>query len=263
MAPAAVLMGAAGAVFGSLLVEIVGAAAGSPLSHPTPAVSLSADVISDLAFVAAALYYAVLRGGARPRDFGYRTVALPLGALAFLSAGIGYYIVTFLYGALFKLHGNDKLPSELGVNKSTAALIAAAVFVCVIAPVCEELFFRGFLFGVLRRMRLNVGGRNLGTAVAAIITGILFGFAHLGSAPLQYLIPLAFLGIVLCVVRWRTRSLYPCMALHSFNNCLALGVNQLGWNAAEIIGLSAAAFVVIAAITGPLALRDRGAVATA
>jgi membrane protease YdiL (CAAX protease family) len=72
---------------------------------------------------------------------------------------------------------------------------------------------------------------------------------------LQYLIPLGFLGFVLCLVRWRTRSLYPCMALHSANNALALGINQLGWNAAEITGLLIASWLVIAAITGPLASR--------
>ena len=68
--------------------------------------------------------------------------------------------------------------------------------------------------------------------MAAVITGILFGLAHTGSASSQYLVPLGFLGFVLCIVRWRTGSLYPCMALHSANNALALGVNQLSWNAA-------------------------------
>ena len=93
--------------------------------------------------------------------------------------------------------------------------------------------------------------------MAAMVTGILFGLAHTGSAPSQYLVPLGFLGFVLCIVRWRTGSLYPCMALHSANNALALGVKQLSWNAPEIIGLILASWLVIGAITGPLA--DRGA----
>ncbi len=138
------------------------------------------------------------------------------------------------------------------MSKSTAALVAAAAFVCVIAPVCEEFFFRGFIFGALRRMRIVVAGRDLGTWVAAVITGILFGLAHTGSASSQYLIPLGFLGFVLCLVRWRTASLYPCMALHSINNSLALGVNQLHWNGLEILGLMVGALMVIAAVTGPL-----------
>ena len=194
----------------------------------------------------------MLQGHSRPRDFGYRRVGFRRGFQAFVAAGLGYYFVTWAYSALFKLHRSDKLPSELGVNRSTAALVAAAVFVCVIAPIAEEFFFRGFLFGVLRRMRITVFGREIGTWVAAIITGVLFGLAHTGSASSQYLIPLGFLGFVLCLMRWRTGSLYPCMALHSFNNSLALGVNQLHWDAGEIIGLMLGSMLLIAAITGPL-----------
>jgi membrane protease YdiL (CAAX protease family) len=66
-------------------------------------------------------------------------------------------------------------------------------------------------------------------------------------------VPLGFLGFVLCIMRWKTRSLYPCMALHSFNNSLALGVNELHWSALGILGLMVASLLVIAAITGPLA----------
>ena len=91
------------------------------------------------------------------------------------------------------------------------------------------------------------------TLLVSIATGILFGLVHAGSASSQYLIPLGIFGFVLCLLRWRTGSLYPCMALHSVNNALALGVNQLGWNAAEIIGLMAASLAVIGLLTGPFA----------
>jgi membrane protease YdiL (CAAX protease family) len=102
---------------------------------------------------------------------------------------------------------------------------------------------------------LVLAGRDLGTWLAAVITGILFGLAHTGSASSQYLLPLGFLGFVLCILRWKTRSLYPCIALHSINNSLALGLNQLHWNAAEIVALVAGSLAVIAAVTGPLASR--------
>ena len=145
---------------------------------------------------------------------------------------MGYYVVTAVYSALVKLHGTDKLPKDLGVGTSTAALVGAAIFVCVLAPIAEEFFFRGFIFGALRRAaRQGRAGATSGPGWRRSITGILFGLAHTGSAAAQYLIPLGFLGFVLCIVRWRTRSLYPCMALHSVNNSLALGVNQLHWNA--------------------------------
>jgi uncharacterized protein len=252
-APAAVLTGLVAGVLGSVVVAGIGGAAGT--SHTTPAISLISDVVFDAAFVVVALYFASLGRRPRPWEFGYRRVAPALGVAAFFLAGIGYYVVTAAYQSIVKLHGTDKLPQDLGVGTSTAALIGAAVFVCVIAPIAEEFFFRGFIFGALRRWHITIAGRDVGTWVAAVLTGILFGLAHTGSAAAQYLIPLGFLGFVLCLVRWKTGSLYPCMALHSVNNSLALGVNELHWSAGEIVGLIAGGLAVVAAVTLPLAAR--------
>jgi uncharacterized protein len=253
-APAAVLAGLVVGVLLSALVSGIGALAGS--DHVTPAISIISDVVFDLGFVAAALYLA--RAGTRPprpADFGYRRVAPAVAIGAFFAAGVGYYVLSAIYQTIVKLHGTDKLPSDLGVGTSNWALIGAAIFVCVIAPIAEEFFFRGFIFGALRRWHIPVAGREAGPWVAAVVTGILFGLAHTGSAAAQYLIPLGFLGFVLCIVRWKTGSLYPCMALHSVNNSLALGYNELHWNAGDIFALMGGALLVIGAITGPLAAR--------
>jgi membrane protease YdiL (CAAX protease family) len=245
-------MGLCVGIFASVVVGLLGRAGGSSVGHPTPAVALISDVLFDAGFVVVALYLAALHGRPRPADFGYRRVGVALGVGSFLTAGVGYYVVSAVYAQLIHLHGSDKLPNELGVSKSTAALVGAAIFVCVIAPVAEEFFFRGFIFGALRRWRIELAGRNIGTVVAAVLTGILFGLAHTGSASSQYLIPLGFLGFVLCLLRWRTRSLYPCMALHSVNNSLALGIGQEHWGAGPILGLMVAAVAVIALFTWPL-----------
>jgi membrane protease YdiL (CAAX protease family) len=243
-----------GLMFGALATIIVDLLANSG-SHPGPAVTVMSDIVFDLGFVVAALILVSQRGRPRPADFGYRPVSWSLGIGAFVTAAVGYYGLTAIYSALLGLHGSDKLPSDLGITHSTAALVAAAVFVCVVAPMAEEFFFRGFVFGVLRQMRVPVGGHDLGPWIAAVLTGILFGLAHTGSAASQYLVPLGFLGFALCLVRWRTGSLYPCMALHSANNALALGVNQLSWSATATIGLVLGAWLVIAVVTGPLSLR--------
>ncbi len=255
-APAAIGVGFGLGLLVSIIIGIIAQAGGSSLSHPGPALSLIGDFLFDAAFVAAALYFASLRTRIRPVDFGFRSVGLRLAVGGVLAAGISYYVLTALYASALHLHGNEKLPKELGVGKSTAALVGASIFVCVVAPMAEEFFFRGFVFGALRRMRVMVGGRNLGTWVAALITAILFGLAHTGSAAPKYLIPLGFLGFVLCLLRWRTRSLYPCMALHSINNSLALGISQLHWSTGEILTLMFGSLCVIAGLTGPLAARS-------
>jgi len=119
---------------------------------------------------------------------------------------------------------------------------------------CEETFFRGFLFGVLRRLPVRAGGRELGPWIAAVIVAILFGLAHTGSADPEYLIPLGFLGFLLCMVRWRTRSLYPGMVLHSGNNAIALAV-QLHWSVGAAAALAVGSWLVIAVVVGPIGAR--------
>jgi membrane protease YdiL (CAAX protease family) len=249
-APAAIAVGLAAGLCLDVVLGLIARANGSSLAHPTPAISLLADLLFDLSFVGAALYFAAGRGRPRAGDFGY--VVPRVGhALKWLVGGaVAYYVITFVYGAVFSLHGRDKLPSELGIHHSTAALIGAAAFVCVVAPMAEEFFFRGFLFGALRRWR--------GPWPAAILTSVLFGVVHASSAAAQYLVPLGIFGLVLCLIRWRTGSLYPGMALHSFNNSLALSVNDLHWGAALVAALMVGALALIAFLTLPLA-RSRAA----
>jgi hypothetical protein len=252
-APAAIAVGFGAGIFISIVVGAIGSAGGSSLAHPTPAVSLISDLLFDLAFVGAAVFFSGVRGRANAAEFGFRRVTVGKAIVALIVTAVTYYVLTAVYASILNLHGNDKLPKELGVSNSTAALVGATVFVCVIAPILEEFFFRGFIFGALRRMRVVVAGHNIGTWVAAAITGILFGLAHTGSASAQYLIPLGFLGFMLCWLRWRTGSLYPCMALHSLNNALALGIAQLHWNSAEIVALMVGSLLVIGTLTLPLA----------
>jgi membrane protease YdiL (CAAX protease family) len=76
-----------------------------------------------------------------------------------------------------------------------------------------------------------------------------FGVIHTGSAPIGYLVPLAMFGIGLCLLYWRTGSLYPGMVLHAFNNSLALGVTQ-HWDW-QIPVVMVASSLMIAAIVLP------------
>jgi membrane protease YdiL (CAAX protease family) len=253
MAPAAIVLGLG---LGQVLVIVVNAvgvaAGGSSLQHPSPAVSLISDLLADLSFVAAAIYIVSRAGRVRAVDFGFCRVRVGSSAAAVAGAAISYYVITLAYASVFHLHGKDKLPSELGVSQSTAALVGAAVFVCVVAPIAEEFFFRGFLLRVLSGIPFRVGGRDGGPWLAAVIVGMLFGAAHLGSASPEYLIPLGFLGFVLGALRILTGSLYPGMALHSLNNSLALGVNSLHWSGGAILALIAGSLAVITALVGPL-----------
>jgi hypothetical protein len=250
--PAALALGLVVSTLAITIVDAVASAGGGSFANPGTAATIIGDVIFDLSFVGAAAWLSLWFGKARLADFGFRRIRPARGVAAVVIAAVLYYGVTAIYSSLAHLQGKDKLPSELDVSHNTAALVGVAVFVCVVAPICEEFFFRGFIFGALRNIPLRIGRFDASPWLAAVITGILFGAVHTSSASAQYLIPLGFLGFVLCLVRWRTGSLYPCMALHSANNALALGVNQLSWSALAILGLMLASWVVIGVIVGPL-----------
>ena len=92
------------------------------------------------------------------------------------------------------------------------------------APICEEILFRGYIFTALRNWR--------GTLPAAILTGLLFGAVHAGSAPVLDLVPLAALGFGLCILYRCSGSLYPCIIAHSLNNSIAFSsLEGWGWQA--------------------------------
>ncbi len=223
------------AIFGALVVGLVGALLGASLRDPPPAVNIVATVVQDGAFIGAAVLFAGRAGAVLPRQFGFvRTRVGPaLGAMALAYAA--FWVVSGAWAALVNNHTQDRLPTSLGASESTAALVAVCVLVTTIAPIAEETFFRGFFFGALRNWR--------GPWPAAVLTGIVFGAIHVGSAPVVFLVPLAVFGFLLCTVRLRTGSLLPCVALHALNNSLAFGVSE-HWTAGAILLLGAGAVSV-------------------
>ncbi len=233
----ALVAGFAGALAGAVLVGVVGAAFGASFDDPPPAVSIVATIVQDVSLVASALLFARIGGLPRPGEFGLRRTRLWPAVGWMVVAFVAFYAVTAAWvGILGTSPTDDQLPKELGVDSSTAALVAVALLVTVVAPVAEEFFFRGFFFTALRNWK--------GLWPAAIVTGLVFGAIHAGSAPATYLLPLAVFGFSLCLLYARTRSLYPCIALHCVNNSLAFGVSQdWGW---QIVPLLAAALALIA-----------------
>lgn len=98
-----------------------------------------------------------------------------------------------------------------------APFVANFVVVTIVAPVVEELTYRSLGFAVV--------GDRFGTAAAVLVTAGAFGLAH----GLVVALPiLTFFGVVLAVVRLRTRSLYPAVALHSLFNTISLLAAVLG-----------------------------------
>jgi CAAX protease family protein len=122
----------------------------------------------------------------------------------------------------------------------TATAIATFAAIAVVAPIAEEIAFRGYLFPALTRWR--------GPWIGAIVTALLFGAAHVLVYPLVFLPALAFFGFGACLLFWFTGSLLPSICLHAINNAIAAGVLLGGsWQVPlGVLGAVAAVLVLLA-----------------
>jgi membrane protease YdiL (CAAX protease family) len=165
-------------------------------------------------------FYAVYRHTVRKYDVpwsrlylraaGWRTYAVM--AALYLPMAIGLGIVILIEQAWLGHPINNPQQTYFD-DISRLPLNAVLMFlsVAVLAPVVEEIVFRGFLYGLLRA--------HLPIWAAATISAALFAAAH----GIPILFPaLFYLGLVLALVVERTRSLYCSMILHGLQNTVVV-----------------------------------------
>jgi uncharacterized protein len=226
------------AVVGVGVIALVVELAGGDLGGDTPpGVTIGGTYVQDLALIGSALVLArMLDAPLTPGKFGLRVPPLRPAVGWMLLAWFGFFAFSAAWAAALGITENDDLPEELGVDGSTAALVAVAILVCVLAPIAEEIFFRAFCFTALRR--------TLGMLPAAVATGIIFGAIHLGGTDIEFIVPLMVFGFFLCLLYVWTGSLLPCIVLHALNNALALGVSE-DWGSYTPLAMAAAALAVL------------------
>lgn len=109
---------------------------------------------------------------------------------------------------------------QIGFQNVQGPLELSMVFLAlvVLAPLAEEILFRGFLFGVLRKYYRF--------AVSAFMVSIIFGLFHLqiesGNPPLwSAAVDTAILSVVACYLREKSGHIWYGVALHSAKNFVA------------------------------------------
>lgn len=134
--------------------------------------------------------------------YGILNAVLVVGLLAF----------TYLFGSptmTIQPLQTSQLP-RYALHEPVAAAIYAALAI-VVAPLIEEVIFRGFVYAGFRR-RFRPG------PAIALSAGV-FAVTHV-SLPLVALMGIALLAMALGYVYERTRDLWVCVGLHAAHNCL-------------------------------------------
>jgi membrane protease YdiL (CAAX protease family) len=156
------------------------------------------------------------------RDLGLRFKWIDLIGILI---GIGGQIAVALMYAPFQhdIHNFNAPSQKLTGAAHGGGFVVIAAATVLFAPAMEELFFRGLLLKGLVRLFTplrNAGaGRVVGVVGAVILDGLLFGLAH---GEWVQLAGLAFFGIVLAAISYRTGRLGMNMVAHASFNLVAI-----------------------------------------
>ncbi len=196
--------------------------------------------VQSIIFIGAALLVANYYRPLRAQEFGLRRpISWPKALGWGLLCWILFYAVVMLMSLFLGGVGQKDVPQEMGAGQGILLSLLSWTVVCLLAPLVEEFFFRGFFFKALENWR--------GVWPAALLTGIVFGLMHGANSSLGALVPLAFFGVLLCFLYFKTGSLYPCVMLHCANNSVAFGLS-LG------LGITLVPFTVVSVAASGLVL---------
>jgi membrane protease YdiL (CAAX protease family) len=133
--------------------------------------------------------------------------------IGFLLGGAGLYLVLTGLGQLLPIPRH--LPIDRFFDNAREATIMS-IFAVTVAPLMEELFFRGFLYPVL--------ARRWGMSASIVLTSAAFGILHGAQLKYSWAVLIIFLvGVALTTVRALTKSVAASFLVHvGYNGTLSL-----------------------------------------
>ncbi|HET9199735.1 MAG TPA: CPBP family intramembrane glutamic endopeptidase [Dehalococcoidia bacterium] len=177
-------------------------------------VSLVAQAVANLAILGIVLLRLRGRGGGLG-DFGFRPLDWGRAWWVVIAFVIASFMTIAAFDVLVDAVGLDDLRPEGNLDEdikdSAGVFLLSAVFAILVAPISEEMFFRGLLFGGFFR--------DFGLAVGLLFSGILFGLVH---GQITLLVPFSIIGCYLGLAYAYTRSLWGSIACHLTFNALGI-----------------------------------------
>ena len=187
-----------------------------------------------------------LRLGLRkPRMSGRGWIALALSSCFTISVALFITIGIHLFYPL-----NENASPLVLDDPSFAATLALSLLVSLVPAFVEEFFFRGYM---QRRLL-----QRWSPSVAIGVTTTLFALIHMDS--LHHIIAVIPIGLLLGIVAYRTRSVWPGVVLHMLHNALACFLGAVFTTALATMLEETAGLVVLSVLGGMTLIAPRGAV---
>lgn len=126
---------------------------------------------------------------------------------------VGAFILANLAGSLLLrlFPQNQEVVQQLALILKGETLWITLLVVALLPAICEELFFRGFIFSSLEG--------SFKTGVVIFLTGFMFAFYHLDFIRIA---PTFILGVLFTLALFKTGSIVVPMIMHFVNNAVAV-----------------------------------------
>jgi membrane protease YdiL (CAAX protease family) len=161
-----------------------------------------------LIFLSLRVMFQVQYGRPFWQSLGWKEIRLPVFTIAML--GVATAVTVAIAGAVLRTPDTPNQITEM--MRDPLALILLAIFGVTLAPVCEELAFRGFLQPLLVR--------SLGAAPGILIAGASFGLLHYHEYgdSWRHAVVLTLSGVAFGCLRHYTGSTKASVLMHSSYN---------------------------------------------
>ena len=158
--------------------------------------------------------------------------AVAYGYVLILCTSIANSVVLIVLRSL----GLEFAPRALNIPDGAFAALLYFVYVCILPPLLEEIFTRGYILNAFR---------CFGTTFAVIASSLVFGLLH---SSLENMIMFVGCGVILAQLYLAFDSIWPAMLLHCVNNSVSFLMTGFQQRANAQSALVLTVFVYVCAI---------------
>jgi membrane protease YdiL (CAAX protease family) len=174
--------------------------------------NLTLLLLQQIIFIGPVLFF-LLNKTYTLKDLGFNKISIPKTISHILLAFLSYFALMFAIHYITSIFNVD-IPG-FGQQQSYEPIFQGLklpviiVLASIIAPICEEILFRGLIFKQIL----------FSNSIKIIFTAILFSIVHFQPT---IIIPLFLIGCILGLLRASQNSIYPPIIFHIINNFLAV-----------------------------------------